>query len=327
MIKNIALLLMATTFILLSFTTKDKTAINYSANSDSLRIELGRILFYDPQFSQDGQISCASCHSPYQAFAHTDHAVSHGVFDSLGTRNAPGLFNLHTRNIFMRDGAIHRLDLQALAPLHSPIEMGGNIDSALKKINRSKDYRTISYQAWGDSTMSIQTFLQSIATFENSLQSFNSYWDKVQKGKQQFNAMQKAGEKHFFRYCAQCHTPPSFQNELFYCVWDTLNGDTDLGRYIVTQNPKDRHAFMTASLRNLSFTYPYSHNGSIDHLYQCMDKHQLPQEYRSPVISSVLDDREITELVGFLLTLNDTSFIQEKKYQFPKQSFLIKRKS
>jgi cytochrome c peroxidase len=327
MIKKITFLLIGLALFQLSFKPLFHPLKQTPSQSDSLKIELGRILFYDPQFSKDGQTSCASCHSSYQAFAHTDHAVSHGVFDSLGTRNAPGLFNLKPRRIFMRDGAIHKLELQALAPLHSAIEMGGNIDSALQIINHNQDYRAFSFQAWGDSTMTVKTFLESLAMFERSLLSINSYWDKVQNGKAAFTPIQKLGQKHFNHYCQDCHTPPLFQSETFYAVWDTTSKRSDLGRFNITHNKVDRFAFLTPSLRNLSFTYPYAHDGSIDNLYQCMDLHQLPYLFQSPVVSSILDDREITELVAFLLTLNDTSFIQEKKYQFPKQSFLIKRKS
>jgi len=82
---------------------------------DSTKILLGRILFYDPILSKDNSISCASCHSPYNAFAHTDHDLSHGIFDAIGTRNAPALFNLAWQKEFMWDGAINHIDMQALA--------------------------------------------------------------------------------------------------------------------------------------------------------------------------------------------------------------------
>ena len=81
------------------------------------RIDLGQMLFFDPILSKDLSISCASCHSPYNAFAHTDHDLSHGMNDSIGTRNAPALFNLAWQETFMWDGAINHLDMQSLAPL------------------------------------------------------------------------------------------------------------------------------------------------------------------------------------------------------------------
>jgi cytochrome c peroxidase len=102
-------------------------------------ISLGKLLFYDPILSADSTISCASCHSPYNAFAHTDHNVSHGIDDRIGTRNAPALMNLAWQPTFMWDGAIHHLDVQALAPIEHPDEMGEKFDHVVKKINPDTD--------------------------------------------------------------------------------------------------------------------------------------------------------------------------------------------
>ena len=98
--------------------------------------ELGRTLFYDPLLSRDGSVSCASCHSPFNAFAHTDHALSHGIDDSVGERNAPALFNLAWKSQFMWDGAIELLDHQALTPLTHPNEMGDTLPHILGKLQK-----------------------------------------------------------------------------------------------------------------------------------------------------------------------------------------------
>lgn len=309
---------------LTSYTASRKTSI-VANGKDSLKIELGRILFYDPQFSADLQTSCASCHSSYHAFAHTDHALSHGNFDSLGNRNAPGLFNLHFRKVFMRDGAVHRLDLQALSPLHSPFEMGSHIDSALQIINHNSDYRSACFDAWGDSLMSVTTFLKSLEYFETSLISMNAYWDKVQNGSQKFSSMQQAGEMVFVQLCQSCHAPPLFQDEKFHRIWDTTYA-SDLGRYNITHDPKDRYAFMTPSLRNLDFTYPYTHDGRYNHLRKCLEDHLIPQLNSKKALKEIIEEKEITELIAFLHTLNDTAFVLNKQHQFPRNSFLMKTK-
>lgn len=75
-------------------------------------IALGRALFYDPILSRNNAISCASCHSPYNAFTHVDHALSHGIEDKIGTRNSPALMNLAWNNLFMWDGAVHNIEVQ-----------------------------------------------------------------------------------------------------------------------------------------------------------------------------------------------------------------------
>ena len=85
------------------------------------KIQLGRALFYDPILSRNNMISCASCHSQFSAFTHVDHALSHGIEDKIGFRNSPTLMNLAWQTLFMRDGAINHLDVQALAPISNPL--------------------------------------------------------------------------------------------------------------------------------------------------------------------------------------------------------------
>ena len=112
-------------------------AYNFQNNElTQAKVNLGRALFYDEILSADGTISCASCHSPYNAFAHTDHDLSHGIKDQIGTRNAPALFNLAWQNSFMWDGAINNLEMQALAPLTNHLEMDENWIHVLEKLNK-----------------------------------------------------------------------------------------------------------------------------------------------------------------------------------------------
>src|SRR5262245_52473250 len=95
-----------------------KPHYNFSKNPlTSAKVELGHALFYDPILSKNNTISCANCHSPYNAFAHVDHAFSHGIDNRLGSRNAPPLMNLAWQTTFMWDGAVNHLDMQPLAPL------------------------------------------------------------------------------------------------------------------------------------------------------------------------------------------------------------------
>jgi hypothetical protein len=92
------------------------------------KVFLGRNLFYDPILSRDNSISCSSCHSPFNAFTHVDHNLSHGIEDRIGTRNSPTLMNLAWHQSFMWDGAINHLDMQALAPISHPAEMDEKIE-------------------------------------------------------------------------------------------------------------------------------------------------------------------------------------------------------
>ena len=112
------------------------------------KIELGRALFYDPVLSKDNTIPCASCHSSFNSFAHTDHALSHGIADKIGTRNAPALMNLAWHQTFMWDGAINHLDVQALSPISHPKEMGEKIEDVVAKLQHSKIYPKLFFEAF-----------------------------------------------------------------------------------------------------------------------------------------------------------------------------------
>ncbi|MEM7658876.1 MAG: cytochrome-c peroxidase, partial [Bacteroidota bacterium] len=103
-------------------------------------VALGRYLFYEPLLSRDGSISCAACHSSFHAFAHTDHDLSHGIDDQIGTRNALPLFNLAWKTSFMWDGAVHHLDMQALAPISHPQEMGESLANVIVKLQAHEQY-------------------------------------------------------------------------------------------------------------------------------------------------------------------------------------------
>ena len=116
-----------------------KTKYDFSKNNLSkTKIELGRMLFYDPILSIDSTISCESCHSPYNAFSHTDHRLSHGINDKIGKRNAPPLFNLAWKSSFMRDGAVNHLDMQSLVPITDSLEMGNSLGNLLYKLKKNQ---------------------------------------------------------------------------------------------------------------------------------------------------------------------------------------------
>jgi cytochrome c peroxidase len=145
------------------------------------KVELGRSLFYDPLLSKNNQISCASCHSPFTAFTHVDHDLSHGIDDRIGTRNSPALMNLAWHTSFMWDGAINHLDMQALAPISHPDEMGENIESVVKKLQHTKSYPSLFQHAFGDSVITGEHTLKAISQFMLTLVSSNSKYDSVMR--------------------------------------------------------------------------------------------------------------------------------------------------
>ncbi len=179
------------------------------------KILLGRVLFYDPILSRDNSISCASCHSPFNAFAHTDHALSHGIHDSVGKRNAPALMNLAWSKRFMWDGSAKSLDEQALIPITHPAEMGERMDHLLEKLNQSPLYEKLFQDAFGRNGISQKNLTAAITQFMLTLVSSNSRYDSVMRKQTTFTPQENRGYGLFRNHCASCHTEPLFTNHSF----------------------------------------------------------------------------------------------------------------
>jgi cytochrome c peroxidase len=290
------------------------------------KINLGRKLFYDPILSKDNTISCASCHSPYTAFTHIDHDLSHGISDRIGTRNSPALVNLAWQNSFMWDGAVNHLDVQALAPISHPDEMGENIVNVIVKLKRSKDYQDLFLKAFGDSLITGENTLKSISQFMLTLVSSNSKYDSVMRKQTKFTVQEENGYQLFKKNCSSCHTEPLFTNLNFenngLAVDPTLN---DHGRMKVTKNSDDSLKFKVPTLRNIEFSYPYMHDGRFRKLQEVL-KHYTTGIRKSKTLSKnletpiTLSSNERVDLVAFLLTLTDRSFLRNPNYTDPKNN-------
>ena len=268
-----------------------KPLYNFNANPLSQpKFDLGRALFYEVLLSKDSTVSCASCHSVYNSFAHTDHKLSHGIYDSIGKRNAPALINLAWSNRLMWDGAIHNLDVQALAPITNPIEMDDNLENVINKLSNTSLYPKLFYNAFQDSIITSERILKALGTFQANLVSCNSKYDSVKISKTQFTQQEKNGYEIFLKNCNSCHTEPLFTNGNFdnngLKLDEKLN---DYGRKNVTNNDNDALLFKIPTLRNLSYTYPYMHDGRFSKLIGIID-HYTNDIYKSKTLSKELKD-------------------------------------
>lgn len=288
------------------------------------KIELGRVLFFDPILSKDNSISCASCHSSFNAFAHTDHDLSHGIGDSIGTRNAPALFNLAWQKSFMWDGAVNHLDVQALAPITHPKEMGETIENVAVKLQKSKIYPKLFLAAFGDSSITGERILKALSQFQLTLVSDQSKYDKVKSGEDKFTAQEENGYALFKTHCSSCHSEPLFSTYEFanngLPVDETLN---DYGKYSITKLSKDSLLFKTPSLRNLKYTFPYMHDGRFKKLNEVLNHYSKGIEHNKTLATELkngirLNADEKADLMAFLNTLNDPTFVFNTAFQYPK---------
>ncbi len=297
---------------------------------DTNRIFLGRLLFYDPILSSDSSQSCSSCHSPYNAFAHTDHQLSHGIYDRIGKRNAPALMNLAWQKNFMWDGAVNHLDVQALAPISNELEMDEKLPTIITKLKRSKFYPALFLRAFHSNEITGENLLLALSQFQLTLISASSKYDSVLLKQSVFNEQQQRGYDLFKRSCNTCHTEPLFSNYAFRNNGIPVDtGLLDMGRMSITQNPNDSLLFKVPTLRNIEFTYPYMHDGRFKRLGEVLN-HYTSGIQKSNTLSSELNQKielnseEKIDLIAFLLTLSDRNFIFNKDFAYPHAFFQSK---
>lgn len=302
-----------------------KPVYNFNKNPlSAATIQLGRTLFYDPILSRDSTISCSSCHLQYTAFTHVDHALSHGIQDRIGTRNAPALMNLAWQDQFMWDGAINHLDMQALAPITNHSEMDENLTHVLEKLQRGTTYPRLFKEAYRDTVISSAHFLRAMSQFMLTLVSANSKYDRVVLKKDTFSPQEERGYQLFRQHCNNCHAEPLFTNHQFEnngLLVDSLLQDK--GRMIVTQNQTDAYKFKVPTLRNIEYSMPYMHDGRFKRLSEVL-KHYTSEIHSSPTLSAQLSkpisltSNEKVDLIAFLLTLTDRSFLFDPRFSYPK---------
>lgn len=278
--------------------------------------ELGKKLFHDGNLSQDGFVSCASCHQQFAGFATFDHDVSHGVNNSFTTRNAPTLFNLAWMEEFHWDGGVNHLEVQALSPLTAPNEMGEEIENVIAKLNADPGYPPMFKKAFGSEKITTKNMLRALAQYTGSLVSANSKYDQVMRGEKTFTKIEEKGYELFKANCEVCHREPLFTDFTYRNNGLTLNRFKDVGRMAITGNPADSLKFKVPSLRNIQVSYPYMHDGRIFSVPQVLDHYtsgiQKDQPTLDPILKKdiVLSQREKYEIMYFLNTLTDSTFLK-----------------
>lgn len=287
--------------------------------------ELGRKLFYDPILSANNTISCGSCHIQTSAFTHHGHTVSHGIFDRQGTRNSPPIMNLAWNTSFMWDGGIVDLDLQSVAPITNHLEMDETMPNVLNKLRSSTQYHGLFKKAYGSEEITTVTFLKALSQFMAMCVSSNSKYDSVMRNEpgKFFTQEEQEGRQLVLQKCGACHTEPLFTDYSFRNNGLVPSMVNDEGRYLVTQIDSDKYKFKVPSLRNLSYTAPYMHDGRLLTLEAVLD-HYSSQVQNTPNLDPLLNQSgtpgiplttsEKTKMIAFLKTLNDKSFLFDKRF-------------
>lgn len=280
------------------------------------KTDLGRRLFFDTRLSRDGTVSCASCHLPDRAFS-DGQAIAVGIDDRTGRRNAPTLLNrAYVRSQFW-DGRAASLEEQALAPMTNPSELDNTHEEIVRRLESDENYRRQFREAFGVDEIKIEHVAQAIAGFERTLLSGNSAFDRFEL-LGEARALSKSARRgmELFRgkaRCHLCHERSLFTDDLFHNTGVSWGKQpVDLGRYEITKHEHDQAAFRTPSLRDVAYTAPYMHDGSLETLEDVLEfynKGGNPNPYLDPAIRPLdLTDREEEDLVDFLKSLSGTSW-------------------
>ncbi|MCB0550281.1 MAG: hypothetical protein KDD19_22115 [Phaeodactylibacter sp.] len=299
-------------------------------------VELGRRLFYDPILSADSSRACASCHLPERAF--TDgKAIAVGINERPGRRNAQSLANAayQHKGLFW-DGRSATLEEQALIPVEDPNEMGHDWAAVEQSLRRHPSYPTWFAAAFGISDtaqITRQLAAKALAQFERTLISANSKYDRVLRGEDTFSELEERGRHIFFDTseelpegeCGHCHTPPLFTDQSYMNNGLTpapaLSDFPDKGRGEATGHYYDNGRFRVPSLRNVSLTAPYMHDGrfaTLDEVIGHYNQGGHPSENVDPKIRKLhLSDTDKQALRAFLETLTDSTFVNNPGFSNP----------
>ena len=306
------------------------------------KIELGRQLYFDRRLSVNNTVSCADCHHPDDSYGRgTRFGV--GINGQMGGRNSPVSFNRILSKAQFWDGRAGSLEEQAIGPIANPIEMGNTHQNAVKTLMAIEGYRLQFEEIFEEGT-SIQNVGKAIATFERTLVTlpsaydlyepvlslrkafgedlddlealkeddpvlFENYTSKLKQS--QSNPMSESarrGREIFFTTkgrCSACHVGANLADEKYHNLGVGMEADEpDLGRFAVTKQQVDRGAFKTPTIRNVTLTGPYMHDGSMETLEEVVEWY-AKGGFPNPTLSKDVKKLDLTvqdknDLVAFM---------------------------
>jgi len=267
------------------------------------KIDLGRMLFFDKRLSADRTISCASCHH-LETYGDNGAPVAKGIGGQKGDRNSPSVYNAAVHIAEFWDGREPDVEHQAMGPPLNPIEMGMKDGAQIESLLRSiPGYLTLFQKAFpkSDPPVTFENMGKAIGAFERKLLT-PSPFDAFLKGDEgALNDDQKKGLNTFMSTgCITCHNGVGVGGGLYQKVgliipWDPPLEDS--GREKVTGKAADKFIFKVASLRNVTETAPYMHNGGVSNLRVMVKKMALHQLGRK------ISDEDVKSIIHFLEAL------------------------
>lgn len=312
------------------------TELKKGDDSKELR-ELGKTLFYDPIVSNEGKLSCASCHNPDKGFTDGVPKSLSNIQGKTVLRNAPTLLNAVYADRYFYDLRAFSLEQQAEHVIFNHDEFNTAYSDILNKLKADETYADKFKTVFGKNAVTRENFSKALVSYVMSLQSFSSPFDKYIRGEQaDIPAEVKRGFNLFAgkANCATCHFMPTFsglvppfynenESEILGVLDDPKKAprlDMDMGRNDNKIQSEQawifERSFKTTTIRNIEVTGPYFHNGAYSTLEEVIDFYDngggegvglgVSNQTLSPDALN-LTDEEKSDLIAFLKSLTDLS--------------------
>jgi len=269
------------------------------------KIELGRMLYHETRLSKSQELSCNSCHN-LGRYGVDSEKTSLGHAGQRGGRNAPTVYHAAGQFEQFWDGRASSVEEQALGPILNPGEMAAPSEKYVVQVLQSiPEYVKAFGKAFPSEKepLSFVNVGRAIGAFERKLTT-RARWDDYLEGKTAaLSDKEVEGLKLFTNLgCMVCHTGEFLGGSMYEKVGtvEPWPQQKDQGRFAITKREGDRMMFKVPTLRNISETAPYFHDGSVPNLEQAvtvMGRHQLGLE---------LDKAEVDAIVTWLRSLKGT---------------------
>ncbi len=293
------------------------------------RIELGKLLYFDKRLSASEQVSCATCHHPKHGW--TDLVpVSKAVGAGRGPRNSPTVLNTAYLKRLFWDGRAKSLEEQALGPIEADVEMNMPLEELIPKLQKIQGYVKLFNKAYpNEGGINNKTLAKAIASFERTVLSTTAPFDKYAMGDKKAISKKAAKGYELFigkAHCADCHDKFNFTDGSFHNI-GLKDGDLqgkDLGRYNLKRRAAWYGVFKTPTLRDITKSGPYFHDGSVKTLTEAATICASGGRYKNGVknkstyiVDRHLTQAEIAQIVAFMKTLTGADMKLKIPTKFP----------
>jgi len=279
------------------------------------KVELGKMLFFEPRLSSSHLISCNTCHNVgFGGHDYLPTSIGHGW--QKGPRNSPTVFNAVFNAAQFWDGRAADLAEQAKGPVQAGVEMSSTptrVVATLKSMPEYVDRFKEAFPGQNDA-VTFDNMATAIEAFEATLITPDAPFDQFLRGNTNaLNEQEKNGLALFMnKGCASCHSGVNFGGENYYPFGLVTRPGAEIlpsgdkGRFAVTSTASDEYVFRAAPLRNIELTAPYFHSGAVWSLEEAVAVMGTAQ------LGAELSGDEVADITAFLKTL--TGKVPEVQY-------------